>query len=342
VIIRINNCRRLHLEVLVEAMACVCPGCTLLKPQNPEEASFGFKTFLCCINVFLTPFLLIFHSIEKYCVPCIAVTLGKFGNFIITCGYNASCMSCCMYKDKAFPPTEKSLGSIEAGCSGVVWKRIPELANKDQQPVIFDKTIAASDVCQGVLGDCWLLAAFAVLCEKKSLVQNCFITQTYNPYGKYRIRLFDAKTRKFVAITIDDYIPCSSSTGKPIFTKFNGNEMWPLLLEKAYAKFKGSYAEIEGGWPVEAMRDLTGFEGGTFQSPLTDAIFDKLHELKKKGCLMAAGSKGKDNTRVEGREVKMKHNIIGGHAYSILDIKTPHFTTSNIRLLKMRNPWYVI
>jgi hypothetical protein len=53
---------------------------------------------------------------------------------------------------------------------------------------------------------------------------------------------------------------------------------------------------------------------------------------------MAAGSKGKDETLKTGRD-KTKGSIVPGHAYSILDIKTPMLTTSKVRLIKLRNPW---
>jgi hypothetical protein len=129
--------------------------------------------------------------------------------------------------------------------------------------VIFDDTISAEDVCQGALGDCYLLAAFATLCERKVFIQNCFLTTTYNPYGKYKLRFYDLKAKRYVVIVIDDYIPCNNNK-KPIFTKFNGHEMWPLLLEKAYAKFKGNYHNIEKGNPLVALKELTGFEGEQF------------------------------------------------------------------------------
>jgi hypothetical protein len=53
---------------------------------------------------------------------------------------------------------------------------------------------------------------------------------------------------------------------------------------------------------------------------------------------MAAGTKGVDRTREEGRD-SVQGSIVGGHAYSILDVHTPLLTTETIRLLKMRNPW---
>ena len=56
---------------------------------------------------------------------------------------------------------------------------------------------------------------------------------------------------------------------------------------------------------------------------------------------MAAGSVGKAETRDLGRD-SVVGSIVGGHAYSILDIKTPMLTTNKIRLLKMRNPWVTL
>ena len=45
-------------------------------------------------------------------------------------------------------------------------------------------------------------------------------------------------------LVIDDYIPVYASTNRPVFCKANGREVWAMLLEKAWAKIKGSYGAL--------------------------------------------------------------------------------------------------
>lgn len=58
-------------------------------------------------------------------------------------------------------------------------------------------------------------------------------------------------------MTIDDYIPCYPN-GEPIFSKNESNELWVMLIEKAYAKIHGGYKQIMGGNAFEILMDLTG------------------------------------------------------------------------------------
>lgn len=258
--------------------------------------------------------------------------------------------SCCFWKftDEAFPPDNTSLGSNDS----VIWIRLSDLdvtlkdGKKGKVTCLFSDGIQPYDVCQGALGDCWLLAGLVTLCERPAFIQNCFISPSFSPFGKYTIRLYDEKLKKFVRVTIDDYVPCDPHTKMPIYTNLVNNEVWPLVIEKAYAKFKGSYKNLNGGLPLKAMITITGYHGENISFPrvgagdtkATDELFKRLQYLHNHGCLLAAGSKGEDLTRERGRG-SVKSSIVGGHAYSILAIKTPMLTTSNVRLLKLRNPW---
>lgn len=87
------------------------------------------------------------------------------------------------------------------------------------------------------------------------LVERLFLTKEYNDEGVYRVKI--CKNGEWHEIVVDDYFPCTPMGG-PIFSKGHGNELWVLILEKAYSKLHGSYKGIVAGRPHEAMMDLTG------------------------------------------------------------------------------------
>ena len=58
-------------------------------------------------------------------------------------------------------------------------------------------------------------------------------------------------------VVIDDQLP--TRNGKLLYLKADEpNEFWTPLLEKAYAKFYGSYQSLESGTAIEAAVDFTG------------------------------------------------------------------------------------
>jgi hypothetical protein len=79
--------------------------------------------------------------------------------------------------------------------------------------------------------------------------------------GKYHIRIYDMSMTRWEVVTVDDFVPCTKSHGKyvPLFARPFGNEMWAVLIEKAMAKFVGTYAGISGGHEAYALMALTGF-----------------------------------------------------------------------------------
>jgi len=60
--------------------------------------------------------------------------------------------------------------------------------------------------------------------------------------------------------------------GMPMFSRANSNEMWVLLIEKAYAKLHGNYFTLRGGFANEGMIDLTGCPSTTYDFEKNDVI----------------------------------------------------------------------
>lgn len=126
---------------------------------------------------------------------------------------------------------------------------------------VFYEDIEPNDIKQGSLGNCWFMCALGSLAERPKLVENLFLTKTKSKDGLYRIKF--CKNGEWVEVTIDDYFPCIPFSG-PLFSRAHDNEMWVLLIEKAYAKLHGNYFTLRGGFANEGMIDLTGCPSSTF------------------------------------------------------------------------------
>ena len=59
---------------------------------------------------------------------------------------------------------------------------------------------------------------------------------TFSPAGVYAVRVYDPASQEPRYVVVDDYIPCDSE-GQPVFAHCASFEqIWVMLLEKAYAK----------------------------------------------------------------------------------------------------------
>ena len=202
-------------------------------------------------------------------------------------------------------------GGGGSGTTGtdVCWKRAADITalggpkilmkgEKKPKPCLFSGGIDAGDIQQGELGDCWLMSALACLAERRGAIEGIFLTKQYNPFGKYKVRLF--LHGHWQTVVVDDYFPVWSNTGDPIFAgpQPRSRELWVMVLEKAFAKAMGSYAALEGGHVVFALEAMTGNDVLAFKKVKRK----KKKRKKKKKKKHKASNAGLDDTHTEGHE----------------------------------------
>jgi hypothetical protein len=177
-------------------------------------------------------------------------------------------------------------------------------------------------------------------------------------YGVYVMRFYkwvENDEKMDVYLVIDDRIPCNQ-LGKPLYARSGSeDEMWVMLLEKAYAKLHRNYENLKTGFSDYALRDLTG--GMTQQvkwprppeeaAPASGqdslvgrsaAVWSQVSGLLSEGCLIACSASVAKNQRRE-RDTE-GYGILKGHAYSIIDAQPLELAEGGTqRLVRVRNPW---
>jgi hypothetical protein len=101
---------------------------------------------------------------------------------------------------------------------------------------LFADGVAHTDIDQGGVGDCYLLAALAETAHHRpDLITSMFIT---NGDGTWTVRFFNNGVADYV--TVDAFLPVNAS-GNFAYASA-ANELWVALAEKAYAQLN------ESGW----------------------------------------------------------------------------------------------
>lgn len=310
------------------------------------------------INLLCLPIVLVFHTITIYVIPLITTYCSRLLRFLAK--YIVNILTCIKFTDSTFPPSSRSLGNVEdLDISKVVWVRASEL-DPSIRSVLFDKKINPGDLMQGRLGDCWLVAALANLAEYPAAIRNTFVNLERTARGKYSVRIFDPIKKEWQIVVIDDFIPVTrdhQGKFKAVMMTPHGPEMWAILLEKALAKYCGSYNALTGGsagwaWhvltgdPVFCLEksstgneyvkndlvcstdssDPTNRRFSYFLNQKTEAekchtgdLFGVLQAYLQRRCPVSASIlKSSPNIR---REEGLSCGLMAGHAYSVLEVR---------------------
>ncbi|CAD7971279.1 unnamed protein product [Amoebophrya sp. A120] len=226
---------------------------------------------------------------------------------------------------------------------GTAWRRpwsierMRELQQKFDFPemLVAPDGIHESDIRQHNVGDCWFTSILASCAYREDpnfvprLIEHCpelgFFTVKLVIEGQYRWLL------------LDDFIPVEKTN--PQMPKFVSSatlgELWPVFVEKAFAKWAGCYQNLRGGLqnvviPIGSGRALEALtcgsevieietlkaveararsgKGANFVANKRRATARLLSELQGRNFVMTAG--GCDNGM----------GLIPGHVFSLLDV----------------------
>ena len=253
------------------------------------------------------------------------------------------------YVDPYFPPNTASLmgldqyGNIIDPINGPIhmkdikvedieWKSIVDIF--DDNFLIFENKIEMDDIKQGNLGNCYLLSAISALTEFPNFIYQIFRSKEKNKYGYYEVVLYI--DGEWQIVFVDDYFPFSKESNELKFCKPNGNEMWALILEKAWAKINGGYALIIAGWPSDPLVALTGFPCQKIHNSeeSIEDLWISICGSDKENEIMCCNTTSNPDIQKQG--------LIVNHAYTLISAKQKDYENNykkSIKLVKLRNPW---
>ena len=199
-----------------------------------------------------------------------------------------------------------------------------------------------NDISQGALGDCYLVASLAAIAlQRPDLIQQMVRD---NGDGTYTVTFYQRKrvlgiieTSEFEAVNIT---VSAEDLGKGISPQEGDQgELWGAIVEKAYAEWKGGYKEIgEGGYPWEALEELTGVPSKTY-SPQDLTITDLAQALEEDQAVAVATKHDWDAVLFDIPDITDSHplyknnELVSDHAYYVSRVDEEN------GLVYLRNPW---
>ena len=221
-----------------------------------------------------------------------------------------------LYFDPLYPPKNSVPGS------SIKWERVlnRNIINCDN-PETFKASRTSAHIVQGAVGDSYFINAIRLLACHREYLSRIIVSDKYASQGLYTFKF--SKLGKWRYVHIDDTIPCRPS-GKVNFCRnVDSNEVFAMLLEKAYAKLYGCYEALIFGFIEQSLSDFfPGCYIRTIRSEdlmdenacdiLWDVIESAMLEKKLVGC-------GRFISNPYGENVRDRQGLAINYMYEIVD-----------------------
>ncbi|KAM6180350.1 calpain-13 [Erethizon dorsatum] len=241
------------------------------------------------------------------------------------------------FMDETFPAEASSIGQKllqEKNLSTLQWMQPKDLSKG--LPHFILEGASRFDIQQGRTGDCWFLAALGSLTQNPQCLRKILMDQSFSHQyaGIFRFRFWQCG--QWVEVVVDDRLPVVDKECIFVHPCKDNQEVWPCLLEKAYAKLQGSYSHLHYGYLPDALVDLTGgivTTANLYSSPSNLLMTVKM--AAKTGSLMTCATpKGP----TDGSEV-MENGLVSQHAYTVTGAEKIQYKTGQEELIRLWNPW---
>lgn len=224
------------------------------------------------------------------------------------------------------------------------WKKVRWARINEEYPKasLFGSGPSILDPIQSDLGNCYAIAAMISVAIKPERIRDLFIIDEKNKAGIYAVKLY-IRAKPYV-VTVDDSILMWSHSlfnenrvkDKHRFVKGKVDErFWPIILEKAIAKMRGNYANMEAGFINVALRLLTGaptIVRSIYYNIDLEMFYKYMKPKFNYDFPIIFGTSGYSNTNLNYCGINKMH------AYSLLSILELEHNNVTHRLLMMKNP----
>jgi hypothetical protein len=181
------------------------------------------------------------------------------------------------FVDSEFIPAEVSVG-LQFYNDVLGWRCAPGIT---EEALLFDGGTHPGYIFEGVFKDSWLVSAINMLAAAgdqtpgiiNPQIRALFVEHVnidgektlQTEVGVYCLQL--CRNNEWVPILLDDLFPMRkkehwTNENRGLATAYNREcrGLWLPLMEKAFAKYFGSYSALERGYVHHALQDLTGSE----------------------------------------------------------------------------------